>query len=410
MTPELPAHLKGTGARGGPLDGITVLDLSAFIAGPYGCTLLGDLGAHVIKIESPAGDTVRQYPSTLQAENRAYLGLNRNKKSLVLDLKRPEAHAVLMRLVRAADVLVHNFRPSVPARLKIDYETVKATNPRLIYCSVTGFGNNGPLRDRAGYDQLLQAATGICALQGKSPDQPEIVWGSVVDYYTSSMLAFAVSSALFHRERTGEGQAVSVSLLQSAMTMQSARIVWAEGEPRDIDRDFRSMGTTGIYPTADGHLYLTTTAPHFWDAFCEGANLRELANNPRYDTVRKRAEHAAELIPTIREALSKKSAKEWEALFGDRVPCAAVRSTEDLFDDPQVAAEELLATFTHPKAGIYRGMCQPVSFSASVCPSPFAAPTFGQHSRSLLAEAGYSPDEIQHLVSLGAVKDKEDAA
>jgi crotonobetainyl-CoA:carnitine CoA-transferase CaiB-like acyl-CoA transferase len=405
-----PPKSEFSEARGGPLDAITVLDLSAFIAGPYGCTLLGDLGANVIKIEPPSGDTVRQYPSTLASENRAYLGLNRNKKSLVLDLKRPEGHAVLLQLARTADVLVHNFRPSVPARLKIDYPTLKAVNPRLIYCSVTGFGNNGPLRERAGYDQLLQAATGICALQGKTPDQPEIVWGSVVDYYTSSMLAFAISSALFHRERTGEGQSLSVSLLQSAMTMQSARIVKAQGEPRDIDRDFRSMGTTGIYPTSKGHLYLTTTAPHFWEAFCRGAGLQELATDPRYDTVRKRAEHASELIPKIREALRAKTAKEWEDLLGDAVPCAAVRRTEDLFDDPQVQAEGLTTTYTHPKAGSYQGMSQPVSFGASPCPTPFAAPTFGQHSRDVLNEAGYSADEIETLIALGAVKDKEDAA
>ena len=391
----------------GPLAGITVLDLSAFIAGPYGCTLLGDLGADVIKIEPPNGDTVRQYPSTLARESRAYLGLNRNKQGLVLDLKQPEAHAILLRLVRKADVLVHNFRPSVPARLKIDYETLKVINPYLIYCAVTGFGNTGPLRNRAGYDQLLQAATGICASQGATPDEPEIVWGSVVDYYTSSMLAFAVSSALFHRERTGEGQEIGVSLLQSAMTMQSARIVFAEGEPRDIDRDFRSMGTTGIYPTADGQLYLTTTAPHFWEAFCELAGLSDLARDERYDTVRKRAERASELIPKIRDALRTRSAREWEDLLGNKVPCAAVRRTEDLFDDPQVAAEGLMAEFEHPVAGRYRGMTRPISFGASECPSPVAAPAFGQHSKAILSRLGLTAAEFEKLIALGAVQDDE---
>jgi len=398
-----PAAPAGeTTARGGPLAGITVLDLSAFIAGPYGCTLLGDLGADVIKIEPPAGDTVRQYPSTLKKENRAFLGLNRNKRGIVLDLKRPEAYEVLLRLVRTADVLVHNFRPAVPARLRIDYPTLRAVNPRLIYCAITGFGNRGPLRQRPGYDQLLQAATGICALQGKTPDEPEIVWGSVVDYYTSSMLAYAVSAALFHRERTGEGQELGVSLLQSAMTMQSARIVWAEGEPAAIDRDFKSMGTTGIYPTAEGHLYLTTTAPHFWEAFCNGVGLPELARDPRYDTVRKRAEHAAELIPKIRTALRAKSAKEWEERLGDSVPCAAVRRTEDLFDDPQVLAEGLVAEFAHPAVGSYRGLSQPVAFGVSKCPPPLAAPTFGQHTRGLLMGLGYSKSQIDKLIAGGA--------
>jgi formyl-CoA transferase len=404
-----PANPRSDTENSGPLSGIMVLDLSAFIAGPYGCTLLGDLGANVIKIEPPAGDTVRQYPSTIPNESRAYLGLNRNKKSLVLDLKHPDGHAVLMKLVRTADVLVHNFRPSVPARLEIDYERLKAINPRLIYCSVTGFGNKGPLKDRAGYDQLLQAATGICALQGETLDQPEIVWGSVVDYYTSSMLAFAVSSALFHRERTGEGQSLGVSLLQSALTMQSARIIWAEGEPGNVDRDFRSMGTTGIYPTADGHLYLTTTAPHFWEAFCKLAGLSDLASNPRYDTVRKRAQYASELIPKIGEALKASSAKEWEDLFGDKVPCAAVRRTEDLFDDPQVIAEQLVADFEHPIVGTYRGMTRPVSFSVSPCPSPYAAPTFGQHTRSTLAKIGYTTDEIENLIRHGAAKADDSA-
>jgi crotonobetainyl-CoA:carnitine CoA-transferase CaiB-like acyl-CoA transferase len=403
MTEASPQQAKPKGK--GPLAGITVLDLSAFIAGPYGCTLLGDLGALVIKIEPPNGDTVRQYPSTLARESRAYLGLNRNKQGLVLDLKKPEAHAILLRLVRTADVLVHNFRPSVPARLKIDYETLKAINPRLIYCAVTGFGNTGPLRERAGYDQLLQAATGICAMQGTTPDQPEIVWGSVVDYYTSSMLAFAVSSALFHRERTGEGQEIGVSLLQSAMTMQSARIVFADGEPRDVNRDFRSMGTTGIYPTADGHLYLTTTAPHFWEAFCELAGLSELARDERYNTVRKRADRAAELIPKIRGALRARPAREWEDLLGDKVPCAAVRRTEDLFDDPQVDAEGLMANFEHPVAGRYRGITRPISFGASVCPTPVAAPSFGQHSKAILSRLGYTAAEIDSLITAGAVQD-----
>ena len=399
-----PSREKPSSNPAGPLAGIRVLDLSAFIAGPYGCTLLGDLGADVIKIEPPAGDTVRQYPSTLPHESRAYLGLNRSKSSLVLDLKKPEGLDILLRLVGSADVLVHNFRPSVPARLGIDYDRLCKINPRLIYCAVTGFGETGPYRERAGYDQLLQAMTGICALQGPDADHPEIVWGSVVDYYTSSMLAYAVSSALFHRERTGRGQAIGVSLLQSAMTMQSARIVAADGEPRDVDRDFRSMGTTGIYPTAEGHLYLTTTAPHFWEAFCELVGLAELARDSRYDTVRKRADRASELLPRIREALKIRTAREWEAILGDRVPCAAVGTIPDLFDHPQALAQGLICDLEHPGLGRYRGFGRPVTFSESVCSAPSGAPAFGQHSRDVLAGHGFSTDEIDRFVADGVIK------
>ena len=280
----------------GPLSGVTVLDLSGYVAGPYGCTLLGDQGALVIKIEPPEGDNLRNYPSTLPGESRAFLGVNRNKRGIGLDLKHPDGVGVLRRMVERADVLVHNFRPSVPARLGIDYDRMRAVNARLIYCALTGYGDRGPLKDRAGYDQVLQTMTGICVEQGK-PGDPEIVYGSAVDFYSASMLAFAVSSALFERSRTGRGQYVSVSLLRSALTMQATRLVWADGEGRDVARDMRSGGITGIHPTKHGSLYISANTPHFWKALCELTGLPELAGDPRFDTVRKRAEHAALLVP-----------------------------------------------------------------------------------------------------------------
>jgi len=175
------ARLPARSGPTGPLSGLRVLDLSAYIAGPYGCSLLADQGAEVIKIEPPTGDNLRKYPSTLEAESRAFIGVNRSKLGVVLDLKKAEDLAALMALVRTADVLVHNFRPSVPPRLGIAYEQLKAVNPRLIYCSLTGYGETGPLREKAGYDQVLQTMTGMCALQGKRGEPPEIIYGSVVD-------------------------------------------------------------------------------------------------------------------------------------------------------------------------------------------------------------------------------------
>jgi formyl-CoA transferase len=387
----------------GPLCGIRVLDLSGYIAGPYGCTLLADLGAEVVKIEPPQGDTFHKYPSTLDKEARAFLGVNRSKRGMVLDLKHPEGLAVLHKLVETADVLVHNFRPSVPARLGIDYDRLKECNPRLVYCAVTGYGETGPLKDKAGYDQVLQSMTGICTFQGQTGGKPEIVYGSVVDYYAASMLAYGVSSALFHRERTGKGQYVGVSLLRSAIAMQSARFVWAEGEGRDVGRDMRSGGMTGIHPTREGSLYLSANTPHFWKDLCELVGLPELATDPRYDTVRKRAQAADEIVPQIRKALQARTALEWEELFGERVPCAAVRSIEDMFDHPQVLAEELVETFNHPLVGRYRGMARPIKFGDTPCPAPFAAPVLGQHSADILAQNGYSEQEIARLQQLGVL-------
>ena len=381
------------GAARGPLHGIRVLDLSAYIAGPYGCTLLADQGADVLKIEPPGGDNLRQYPSTLPSESRAFLGVNRSKRGMVLDLKNPADHALLLRLVRDADVLVHNFRPSVPRRLGIDFDQLGAINPRLIYCAVTGYGETGPMRDKAGYDQVLQTMTGMCALQGKRGGPPEIIYGSVVDYYAAALLATGVSSALYERERSGLGQFVGVSLLRAALTMQSARLIWADGEALDIGRDMRSGGVTGIHPTADGHIYISANTPRFWRALCEKTGLHALADDPRYDTVRKRAEHAAEILPLLHEALATRPAMAWEALFGDEVPSAAARRIEDMFEHPQVLAEGIVGTIEHPVVGRYHGVAQSIKFGRTPGPQPFAAPMLGQHTEAVKAAVEAQEDQ-----------------
>lgn len=364
----------------GPLSGVRVLDLSAYIAGPYGCALLADMGAEVIKVEPPGGDNLRSYPSTLEAESRAFVGVNRSKWGVVLDLKNHDDHALLLEMLGRADVLVHNFRPGVPERLGIGYEQLREAYPRLVYCAVTGYGDTGPLKHRAGYDQVLQTMSGMCAMQGKSGGPPEILYGSVVDYYAASLISTGVCSALYERERSGEGQHVGVSLLGAALAMQSARLVWAEGEPRDIGRDMRSGGITGLHPTREGYLYISANTPHFWEALCHKVGLPELARDERYDTVRKRALHHETLIPRLRAALQARSALEWETLFGEEVPCAAARGVEDMFDHPQAVASGLIRRFEHPLLGTYQGLAEPVKFSRTPGPEPFAAPVLNEHA------------------------------
>lgn len=385
-----------------PLAGVRVLDLSGYIAGPYGCTLLADQGAEVIKIEPPQGDNLRKYPSTLATEGRAFIGVNRGKLGMSLDLKVPQGREVLLRMLRDADVLVHNFRPSVPGRLGIDYETMREANPRLIYCALTGYGDTGPLKDKAGYDQVLQAMTGICAMQG-SPAAPQIAYGSVVDYYAAALLAGGVAAALFKRERTGKGQYVGISLLRSALAMQSSRFVWAEGEGRHVYRDMRSGGITGLHPTRQGTIYLSANTPHFWTALCELIGVPALAADARYDTVRKRAQAADEIVPRIREALRARTALEWEEVFGEDVPCSAVREVEDMFDHPQVQAEDMIAPFAHPLVGRYRGLSRAYRFGTGAAPPPLPAPAFGEHSDAVLAQHGYSAGEIAALRAAGAI-------
>ncbi|MFY9138111.1 CaiB/BaiF CoA transferase family protein [Zwartia sp.] len=377
---------RRTGAPG-PLSGIRVIDMSAYIAGPYGCSLLADQGAEIIKVEPPSGDNLRKYPSTLETESRAFLGVNRSKLAAVLDIKQPEDLETLLTLIESADVLVHNFRPTVAPRIGIGYEQLQARNPRLIYCAVSGYGESGPLKDKAGFDQVLQTMTGMATLQGKKEGPPEILYGSIVDYYASALVAGAVSSALFERERSGMGQFVGVSLLAAAMTLQTGRLVWAENEGREVGRDMRSGGITGIHPTKEGYLYISANTPHFWNALCEKTGMTEFLGNERYDTVRKRALHQPEIVPTLHQALSTKTALEWEVLFGEEVPCAAARSVEDMFDHPQVQSQGMIATYQHPVVGQYRGLKRGVRFERTPGPEPFAAPTLGQHTELVQAEA-----------------------
>jgi crotonobetainyl-CoA:carnitine CoA-transferase CaiB-like acyl-CoA transferase len=396
----------------GPLAGIKVLDLSSYIAGPYGCTLLADLGAEVIKVEPPSGDTLRSYPSTLQHESRAFLGINRSKCDIVVDAKSPQGRAILHRFVASSDVLVHNFRPSVPSRLGLDYDTLKAINRRLIYCSLTGYGESGPLKDKAGYDQVLQTMTGMCTLQGDrgagdsgagDKNEAEIVLGSPVDFYAASLIAYGITAALYHRERTGEGQHVKLSLLGSALAMQSGRFVWAGNEPREVNRDLRSGGITGIHPTKAGEIYLSANTPHFWQSLCELVGLPELARDPNFDTVRKRAQQAAEIVPKIRAALLSHTALEWEEIFGERVPSCAVRPIENMFDHPQVLAEGLVANLHSASAGNYRAFANPVKFSATELAQPAGSPALGEHTDKILANFGFSEKEIANFREAGVI-------
>ena len=393
-----------TGNSAGPLDGVTVLDLCSYLAGPYGCTLLADLGADVTKIESPQGDMLRQFPSSLDGESRFFLGTNRGKRALALDLKAPEGLAVLHRMVASADVLVENFRPSVPARLGIDYPRLRVINPRLVYAGLTGYGDRGPLSDKGGFDQVLQCLSGMAVFQGGGAETPQLVLGSVLDYFTSALLAYGVAAALFQREHSGTGQYLSLSLLRSALTIQAGRFVWAEAEGRDVARDSGTGGLTGIHPTKEGALYISVHSNHFFAALCELIGRPGLASDPRCATMRSRAAHSAELVPEVRTALATRTALEWEEMFGERVPCAAVRPIEDMFNHKQVVAEDLVTTLDHPVVGRYRTMTKPIKFSDTPGPAPLAAPTFGQHSDEVLAAHGYSASEIASLREGGIVR------
>jgi crotonobetainyl-CoA:carnitine CoA-transferase CaiB-like acyl-CoA transferase len=382
------------------LQGIVVLDLTAYLAGPYGCALLGDVGAEIIKIEPPGGDATRQYPSSLE-ECRTFLGANRNKRSIVLDLKNAEGRAAFYRLVEQADVVVHNFRPRVPRALGIDYETLRSLRPNLIYCSLTGYGESGPLCDHPGYDTMLQCFTGIAALQGASTGTPQVLSGSIVDYHSASFVALSILSALVHRLRTGEGQHVKPSLLRSSISLQAGQFIWAETEPRNVDR-WWPANYSGIYPTKDGHVFLQATTQKFWKGLCETFGFPELADDPRYDNLTKRTERKDEIKSLIKEALKQHTASEWEQLTLGKLPCVAVRPIDDMFDHPQMLAEGLVVEHEHPIVGKYRSMGKAIQMGVDDSPTT-RAPMLGEHTSEILARFGFRDDEIVALRANGAV-------
>ena len=384
------------------LDNITIIDLTSYLAGPFGCALLGDLGARVIKVEAPGGDAFRLYPTSLEGENRTFLGANRNKRSIIIDLKKKEGLAALYRLIEQADVVIHNFRPSVPEALGIDYETVKRLRPDLIYCALTGYGQTGPLSGHPGFDQMLQCFSGIADAQGTGTGRPQILLGSTVDFYTSTLVAYGILGALVHRMRTGEGQQVDVSLLRSSLTLQVGRMIWAEKEPRDVPRELPAGRITDAHPTKEGFLYVQASTPPFWKALCEILGLPHLASDPRFDTLRKRAAHFEEIMPQIKAALMTKTALEWEALMIGRVPGIAIRDVGEMFVHPQVLAEDLVVEHDHPAVGKYKAVTTAVGYSASPAKTT-RAPMLGEHTDEVLREFAFDEAAILALREAQAV-------
>jgi crotonobetainyl-CoA:carnitine CoA-transferase CaiB-like acyl-CoA transferase len=385
-----------------PLEGIRVLDFCSYIAGPYCPALLGDLGAEVIKIEAHRGDQTRYFPSTLKGETRMFLGANRNKKGMVLDLKQEAARAIVYKLTQTADVAVENFRPGVADRLHIGYEHLSAINPRLIYCSISGYGSRGPMQARPGFDQVLQAMTGIATSQG-GEGAPQVQVGSVVDYYTATLAAYGVMAALFARERTGVGQKVETSLLQGALAMQSGRFIWADHEGREAKRDLAG-GINRIFKTKQGHIYISAHTETFWQSLCQTVGLSTLGTDPRYNSMSKRSQHVQQLVAIVEEALQAKSAEEWEGLLSAAdVPCSVARPIEDMFEHPQVKALGMTAHVAHPVVGGMRMLGVPLQFSDTPSRQQQPAPALGEHTEEILQDLGYTAEQVAALKRAKAI-------
>jgi crotonobetainyl-CoA:carnitine CoA-transferase CaiB-like acyl-CoA transferase len=391
----------------GPLERLRVVDCSAIIAGPVATAFLATYGADVVKLEPLEGDALRTYPSTLPGLSRYFLGINRGKRSLAVDLKHPDGLAIARRLARAADVFVESFRPGVAARLGLDDPTLRAENARLIYCSVSAFGQTGPLAERPGLDPVVQSYAGLAWEQGAAAEAaPELVRGSLVDYYTGSLAVSGILLALIARGQTGTGQRIETSLLDGVLAMQAGRAFWAEAaEPPEAVRDLLGDRVSRIYPTRDGHLYLYVELPKFWTGLCRTLGLEAWLDDPRLRTMVGRHTHKAELIRAISERLAPQTAAEWEARFAEAdVPCTRVRSVPEMLVDPQALLNGTLATVQHPTLGPVRLLGVPVRLTGTPGAPAGPPPAVGEHTDAILAEAGVSAPEIARLRRAGVVR------
>jgi crotonobetainyl-CoA:carnitine CoA-transferase CaiB-like acyl-CoA transferase len=394
----------------GPLAGLRVVDCSAIIAGPIATAFLATYGADVVKLEPLEGDALRSYPSTLPAslpdQSRYFLGINRGKKSVAVDLKHPEGLAVVRRLARDADVVVESFRPGVAARLGLDHPALAAANGRLVYCSISAYGQRGPLAGRPGLDPVVQCYGGLAWEQGAPEgDAPALVRGSLVDYYTGSLAASGILLALLARGRTGRGQYLETSLLDGVLAMQAGRVFWAEGlEPAEAVRDLLGDRVSRIYATRDGYLYLYVELPKFWEGLCRTLGLETWLDDPRLQTMVGRHTHKAELIAEITGRLAARPAAEWEAIFvAADLPVTRIRSVPELLTDPQANANGTVTTVAHPALGPVRLLGVPVRLDDTPGTPPGPAPAVGEHTERVLREVGYSKDEVARLRALRAI-------
>ncbi len=388
-------------AASGPLVGLKVVDLSSFIAGSYTGLLMGDLGADVIKVESLYGDGARSWGPFIAGESRMFQGWNRSKRSIAVDLRTDEGREIVHELMREADIVVENFRPGITKKLNVDYDTISAFNPKIIYCSITGFGTKGPDGERPAYDPILQSMSGAASANARYSGTTSICSVAISDYGAGLLGSTGILAALYHRERTGEGQLVETSLLQSAMAMQNH----AYCKPLEAEAD----GPLGIYPyrlfeTKDSLIFIAGGMDKFWVILCNGLDLPELATDPKYKTNPDRVAHAEELSEILQPRFKEKTTAVWEAILVEGgVPCGPVLTWEEFFETPQVAAMGMNPKLEHSKIGPMHVAGVPLDFGKTPGRIQSAAPALGEQTDEILSEIGYDAARIAGLREEGRI-------
>lgn len=393
----------------GPLQGLRVLDVSTMLAGPYGATILGDMGADVIKVESHYGDESRHLGPKRGSERGPYLSLNRSKRAIVLDLQRPEAQEVFARLVATTDILITNVREPALSKLGLAYEQVKAHKPDLIWIRVTAFGPDGPYAGRPGIDFLAQGYTGVLTLNGEPSGGPVRTGFPAVDVITSLLVSNAALAALRARDLTGAGQRIEVSLLDALMHAQASSIgTWlATGErPKRTGNRSLYFAPSGVYPTRDGkYVVITTPGEKFFAKVCRALGT-DWDRDPRFHDIRARLANEDELDRELAARTRQFTRAELvEKLVAADVLTAPINEVEDVVEDPQIRHNRMLVSVEHPALGSLQVTGMPIRFYGTPCEIRKHPPMQGEHTRELLAELGYAGAEVEKLIADGLAAD-----
>ncbi len=392
------------------LEGVRVLDLTRALAGPFCTLMLGDYGADVIKIELPgSGDDTRTWgPPFIGDESAYFLSINRNKRSLTLNFKEPQAVEIFLKLVKESDVVVENFTPGVMARLGLDYETVKAANPGIIYCSISGFGQTGPYRTRPAYDQIMQGISGLMSITGEPDGEPEKIGIAVTDIGAGMWAAFSILSALHHRSQHGEGQYIDVAMLdaQIAWLTYQAGFFFANGSPpQRLGKAHPTLVPYQAFMANDGKYFnVAVGSERLWDRFCQGIEREDLKDNPDYATNGARVRNRAQLVPHLQEFFLSRSSLEWVTdLQAVSVPAGPINDLADVFADPQVREREMYLEMPHPTLGSIKQTGLPLKFSATPGGLDRPPPLLGEHNQEILRDLGYSAADIESMVHAAVI-------